>query len=420
MDKIRVGIRRGMCLCLMIALVLCLIGVSSVAEEIKLRGWNEEEGYQYVQFGWYPYETDGADQPILWRILSVSGKTAYVQSVEAIDAYKGTRYTTLTQMFEVLRKFLFTRAERDALMSSAVLSLSDLRNPNYGFITEKSNCDERCLEGTPYAMSKGLAAEIPNVCYWTGSGRESYYVNPAGAILPVSRPMTLGVAPVLRFNFNVLKLDGGSGTEDDPFTSSMSERCMALENTQLNLNLGDMILLNNPARKAIPVYSGPGREYFQFEGSFITKHNVKILPVAHDGDWLMIEYTAGGTYDLYPTDSASHKFARRKIGYISLSDAPGTISKSKLKWDVPQLPTTMYKGVIGETCSMYDSIDMMGDPIYSLSEGTPIRYIGYELIAGDPVAYIEADVYDTLVRGFVTLDAVEVEDYDMELLRQIF
>ena len=403
-------------------LMVCLILTPSFAEERKLRGWNEEEGYQYVQFGWYPYETDGVDQPILWRILSVSGETAYVQSAEVIDAFKGTRYTTSTQALKIFRKFLFTQAERDALLSSTVLSLSDLRNPDYGFSTDSFNCEERSLPGTPYALSKGVAEEIPNVCYWVGSGRESYYVNPDGAILPVTRAMTLGAVPVLRVDFSVLILDGGTGTQDDPFTSSLSERCMALESTWLDLNLdGDEHALPNPARKAIPVYSGPGREYFSLEGSFITKHKVSVLPLAYDGDWLMIEYTAGSIYDLYPIDSGSHQFTYKKVGYISLSDFPSeSWLRRREREGLQELSAAREKGSIAENCFVYDSLTMTGDPIYSLSEGTFIWFLGYEVIREEPVAYIEVEAYNTLMRGFVSLDAVELEDYDMEMLRRIF
>ncbi|MDO4483503.1 MAG: hypothetical protein Q4C54_03425 [Clostridia bacterium] len=383
---------------------MLIISVCS-AETIDLKGWDKENGYQYVRFGSYAYETDGEEFPVTWRVLSVNGTTAYVQSAEIIDVCKATKYSNETTVYKMLNKFLFTRAERDALLTGSMLSMADLENEVYGFRKGIMNDDTRIMTATPYAMSKGIKNENSNVSYWTNDGHTSCYVNPNGAILPVTRTMMLGIAPVLRINTEILKFDQGSGTRENPYFSSLSERCITLENSRMYLNLKQHMTISNPLRETITVYSGPGREYFVFDGSKISLHRVSVNVMAHDGRWLMIEFLNDAGY--------------RQIGYIAVEDIHNTLGK-KFFDKLPVISKKMYSGITRDMCVLYDSIAMQGDAIYVMDEGQPIKYIGYEIIEGKPMVYIETQAYNKPVRGFVELEKIELDDYDLNLLQQIF
>ena len=61
-------LNRIICLCLaLLALLPCL----AIAEEAPvLRGYDTQtRKYQYATFGVYPYDKDGTEAPVLWRVL---------------------------------------------------------------------------------------------------------------------------------------------------------------------------------------------------------------------------------------------------------------------------------------------------------------------------------------------------------------
>ena len=49
-----------------------------------LRGYSKKEGYVYVSLGAYPTDGDGTVRPILWRVLSTDGISAYLLSVQKL------------------------------------------------------------------------------------------------------------------------------------------------------------------------------------------------------------------------------------------------------------------------------------------------------------------------------------------------
>ena len=68
--------RRALCL----ALWLCLlVPMKAVAFEV-LRGYDAQEGYQYVYLGRFPQTAQGDEHPVLWRVLSVKEGQAYLLS----------------------------------------------------------------------------------------------------------------------------------------------------------------------------------------------------------------------------------------------------------------------------------------------------------------------------------------------------
>ena len=51
-----------------------------------LRGYSKKEGYVYVSLGAYPTDGDGTVRPILWRVLSTDGISAYLLSEYILEA----------------------------------------------------------------------------------------------------------------------------------------------------------------------------------------------------------------------------------------------------------------------------------------------------------------------------------------------
>ena len=54
----------------MLVLVMMLGACAAAQEPFSLRGYDQKEGYQYVQLGEFPQDADGTVRPILWRVLS--------------------------------------------------------------------------------------------------------------------------------------------------------------------------------------------------------------------------------------------------------------------------------------------------------------------------------------------------------------
>ncbi len=52
-----------------ILLFLCLAAMGAAHGE--LRGFSKGQGFEYVLLGSYPYEADGTETPVLWRVLVV-------------------------------------------------------------------------------------------------------------------------------------------------------------------------------------------------------------------------------------------------------------------------------------------------------------------------------------------------------------
>lgn len=173
---------------------------SAVAQE-ELRGYSRKDGYQYIELGSFPQTADGEELPILWRILSVSDREAYLLSEYILfnnrvhpddDAYcafdgafnqteiysllngpferiviseekeaelrrktyYGRAYAAETSFYEQA----FTEAEKRLILDDEqlghifLLSSKDVRNEDYGLGTDKA----RRAYGTKFALAEGL------------------------------------------------------------------------------------------------------------------------------------------------------------------------------------------------------------------------------------------------------------------------
>ena len=258
---------------LMLALVLVwALTACAFAEDFALRGYDNKDGYQYVQLGEFPQDEDGTVRPILWRVLSVDDTQAYLLSeyilfnnrVHPDDkeyiafnaAFNQTEmYQLLNGPFEgnpipqeeqdtlkakerlgrvhiaeiCFKDQAFTADEQNMLVTDEELgmvflaSADDLKNPQMGFSSAKS----RQAHGTQYALANGLFRYQNGTSpYWTRSQSSSHAYGTRctkvdgnlGYIRCVV--MNEGCRPAVRLSVADLQPIGGSGTMDDPYTFS--------------------------------------------------------------------------------------------------------------------------------------------------------------------------------------------------------
>jgi len=65
----------------------CLMGSAMAADVSQIRGYDkdEKEEYQYAVLGTYPYEKDGREAPLVWRILGREGDIISLFTEDVID-----------------------------------------------------------------------------------------------------------------------------------------------------------------------------------------------------------------------------------------------------------------------------------------------------------------------------------------------
>lgn len=134
----------------------------------QLRGWSSSLGYQYVLFG--RYYQDRLDQPILWRVLSVSNGDALLLSEYILDTRPFDNNSNVWENSD-LKYWLngtfynnaFSQAEKNAILDNGsigkvfILSSAELSNTAYGFQKSTEVRDSnRSASGSMYAFNNGL------------------------------------------------------------------------------------------------------------------------------------------------------------------------------------------------------------------------------------------------------------------------
>ena len=257
-------------------LALCC---AAAAEAAELRGYagksgkNTDEGYQYVTFGRYAYEADGAEAPVLWRVLGkgtpaeddvidaanvpdrkwkktpngdpelegaedvyclmtdaivdflLHNETADELGGTALDYEDSLLYRTLNG--EVLER-MFTPEERAALVFmpdrgylAPPTRKGELFRADYGFVAEDfTPWQARRAKGTPYALSKGLRRIKQGYCwYFTADWRRygaRWIVGDNGHISVSGVDREGGIRPVIYVQADMLEAVGGAGTAEEP------------------------------------------------------------------------------------------------------------------------------------------------------------------------------------------------------------
>ena len=248
-----------------------MLGASAAAQEsFSLRGYDQKQGYQYVQLGEFPQDADGTVRPILWRVLSADETQAYLLSEYILfnnrihpddkeyiafgAAFNQTEMFSLLngpfegsllpeQEQEALKKRerlgrvhiaeicfkdqAFTPAEQRMLLEDEELGMvflataEDLKSREMGFASSK----QRKAYGTDYALQNGLFQyQNGSSPYWTRSQSQSFAYGTRctkvdgdlGYIRCVV--MNEGCRPAVRLLLDGLLPTGGDGTMENPYT----------------------------------------------------------------------------------------------------------------------------------------------------------------------------------------------------------
>ena len=222
-------------------------------------------GYTYVTLGRYPQTAEGEVRPILWRVLRVDGEKAYLCSEyilfarpmhpslkEYRDVLKGDfGQTELCHYLNtVFAEEAFTGEEMGMLLPCEnfgkvfLLDASDVTDRSIGMGREtnmkkdgpglrawgtefaiKNNRGDRAKERL-YVFQKKYGAHSP---YWvrnqsTSDGRHARCTKDGGQLghIEVARENE-GVRPAIYLALSGLRITGGAGTMEDPYTAVPAE-----------------------------------------------------------------------------------------------------------------------------------------------------------------------------------------------------
>ena len=225
---------------LILSMFVALPAAMADGEALELRGWDADEGYQYLQFG--KYHQAYAGEPILWRVLAVRDNRALLLSEFILDARPfddrtveegRTNEWEHSTLFEWLNgEFIhtaFTGSQRNLILENGsagrvfLASDAELSNPAHGFESNKYEPDPaRVAAGTSYAFDNGLWKQnSENSTYYTRTrpnNTNAHHINTAGrAGLARVERTNVGVRPALWLNIRTLPFTEGEGTMEDPF-----------------------------------------------------------------------------------------------------------------------------------------------------------------------------------------------------------
>lgn len=238
-------------------IVLLCIGALAAKGEADLNGYDKSRGYDYVLLGTYPYERDGTEAPVLWRVLdSRDGKalllTEYVidgsqvifetnetvienRSYRKISTFRESDlYTYLNT--EALDRLLGDDPMRQALLEDeeggklSMLTSEQYLTQDYGFSNDRWDTQPtRFAKATPYAQkAKGVYVDDSNrnASYWTSTVRspEGYQLQLVGYDGHLSwgayTRVNVGLRLSVRLDLSRISISGGQGTKNQPYLLS--------------------------------------------------------------------------------------------------------------------------------------------------------------------------------------------------------
>ena len=244
---------------LIVGIVFLLFLMAFSPVQAELQGYAKGSGYEYVLLGSYPYEQDGTEKPVLWRVLTVENDQALLLTEYIID----TKQIIFESDPKVIENHSFRRisayAESDLytwLNSEGVdtlLGQEDIRaalieEPGLGLLfplTQEQYMDEdtygfskgqwgeelnayprRQAVSTPYARANGLYVERGNgkSPYWCVAikGAKDYKFGLVGYNGHISwgaytNIKVGGLRLAVRLDLNKIAVSGGLGTQDSPY-----------------------------------------------------------------------------------------------------------------------------------------------------------------------------------------------------------
>jgi len=178
------------------------------------------------------------------------------------------------------------------------------------------------------------------------------------------------------------------------------------KNMFFDLQGGETVTIKNYNRRKLLTYSGPGVQYYRQPNSQINVRTAAVKLLAREGRWVLIEYKTGGGN------------ARRlpKTAWIHEGDLGTSQGMKQAVARADSLPEFNISGTMAEQTELYDDVDMVRDPLYTLWEGQEIDFLGYTYINHMSMAYIETEIYNKPVRGYVPIASIELDEYEIDNL----
>lgn len=233
--------RRNSPVLLLIALILCLTAVlpGFAAESADIRGYSKKSKYQYVTFGSYPTDADGAVQPLLWRVLAAEDGEAFLLTEYIVDVHyvhlDTEEYYHLdwedSDLFAYLQNDFMPRAftvgEQAALLQRTedgglvtLPLINDMRNASYGFADNNS----RLCKGTEYAQAIGLYKYTSKHSPWLSREKSQDYPMQQRRVMSEGKlgrvpcgNVDLGIRPCVYVDLSKVTILSGDGTKDSPY-----------------------------------------------------------------------------------------------------------------------------------------------------------------------------------------------------------
>ncbi len=235
---------------LLIVLALLLVSLPALGGESTensaaslLRGYVKKQGYVYVSLGSYPTDADGTIRPILWRVLSSDGESAYLLSEYILEAsrihsdrntYKSWETSDLfVYLNGVFKDTAFSAQEQNLLICRTedgglvtLISADEMKSEELGFI---NNNARRCLS-TDYAKTTGEPKKLyiysKGHCYspWWSRTRSDTNKNQQRRVMDEGKTGRidvqagdLGTRPAVNIDLARTLILSGSGTMEDPW-----------------------------------------------------------------------------------------------------------------------------------------------------------------------------------------------------------
>ncbi len=244
-------------LLLALLLILCAALPAQAEDAAGIRGYSRSAGYEYVTFGAYPTDADGAARPIVWRVLKNENGEAYLLSEyilfsapvhgdyehysgwAASDLYNYLNGVFLNDAFSAEEQTVLLQRTEDGALVTLITS-DEMKDASIGFSSNTARLCEstewaKVLPDPPifelpasnnkgkwkplYIYSKGRKYSP----WWSRTQSTDYpheqrRVMDEGKIGRISTGNSdLGVRPAVYVNLNLMRIQGGNGALASPY-----------------------------------------------------------------------------------------------------------------------------------------------------------------------------------------------------------
>ena len=247
-------VKRTLTMGVLILLLLCAAARASA----EIRGYEKDRGYDYATLGSYPYEADGTEKPVLWRVLQADDGQALLLTEYILDA----KQVIFESNAKVIENHSFRRISAydesdlyawlnteglNALLGDDPLRGALMEEPGLGRLfplpqEQYMNVDNGFERGqwgeevnayprrqgtcTPYAAAQGLYVDYRNQKspYWCVAIKDAsdYKFGLVGYNGHISwgaytNTKVGGLRLAVQLDLDLLEIASGTGTKEDPY-----------------------------------------------------------------------------------------------------------------------------------------------------------------------------------------------------------